>query len=169
MSARQSTHNRARKPGVGRVRTLSKIVSRRRCVSLVALALAVGALMAPHATAAGATPTPDRDPFYKYSGSKPLWQIPPGTVLKTRTIRASFGPHRTPVRADQLLYRTTTQIGEPSVTVTTVLRPSKRPVLPKLVGYLSFYDGLGPTCDPSYTLNGGTGSSAIEQQSEEED
>jgi hypothetical protein len=137
-------------------------------VLLVSVLLAIGAALVPQAHAA-APPTPDRDPFYTYTGARPLWQISPGTVLKTRTIRASLGPHRTPLQADQLLYRTTTQLGEPSVTVTTVLRPAHRRVLPKLVGYLSFYDGLGPTCDPSYTLNGGNGGSAIEQQSEEED
>ena len=133
------------------------------CAGLVAVTAAVPAA---HASA---PPPPDQDRFYTYTGAQPLAQVAPGTVLKHRAIRASFGPHRTPVDADQLLYRTTDQLGAPTVTVTTVLRPQHRRVLPKLVGYLSFYDGLGARCDPSYTLNGGMGGSAIEQQSEEED
>jgi Secretory lipase len=126
------------------------------------------AVAVPHAGATG-TVSPDRDPFYRYAGAKPLAQIAPGTVLKTRKIRASFGTHRTPVRAEQLLYRTTDQLGAPSVTVTTVLLPKHRRLAPRLVGYLSFYDGLGAKCDPSFTLNGGKADSATEQQSMEED
>ncbi|MFL6239893.1 MAG: lipase family protein [Actinomycetes bacterium] len=115
------------------------------------------------------TPSPDRDPFYTYRGSTPLADINPGTVLDERPIKASLGSFRTPVAAEQLLYRTTDQLGAPSITVTTVLQPMQHAVVPKLVGYLSFYDGLGPKCDPSYTLNGGRPDSATEQQSEEED
>src|SRR4051794_25374586 len=131
-------------------------------------ALVAAFAVAPHAHAAG-TVSPDTDPFYRYAGAKPLAQIAPGTVLKQRAIRASFGTHRTPMRAVQLLYRTTDQLGSPSVTVTTVLMPQHRSIAPRIVGYLSFYDGLGARCDPSFTLNGGKADSATEQQSMEED
>lgn len=48
----------------------------------------------------------------------------PGTVLRNRTILAAyFGLVPQPVKAYQLLFRTTLQNGQPSVSVTTVLRP----------------------------------------------
>ncbi|HEV2368588.1 MAG TPA: hypothetical protein VGR90_01855, partial [Acidimicrobiales bacterium] len=58
--------------------------------------------------AAAAGPTlPSRDPFYTYSGSKPLNKVPPGTVLRQRSVNLALGPgSSTPVRAEQLLYRT---------------------------------------------------------------
>ena len=110
--------------------------------------------MAPTARAAG-PPPPGHDPFYTYSGATPLAHVKPGTVLKSRSVQLSLGTNATPVKAEQLLYRTTGQLGQPTVTVTTVLKPTPVPVLPKIVGYLSFYDGLGARCDPSYTLAGG--------------
>jgi hypothetical protein len=135
--------------------------------ALLATALIGGLALAPSAHAANRT-LPSKDAFYTYTGSTPLSHIPTGTVLKKRPMALSFGKNHTPISGEQLLYRTTTQLGEPSVTVTTVLVPTKRPLLTKLVGYLSFYDGLGSKCDPSFTLAGGNGGSAITQQSEEE-
>src|SRR3954469_6060295 len=135
--------------------------------AVVAALLGLASVAGPHADAAG-TPSPDRDQFYRYTGAKPLAQIAPGTILKQRGLRTSFGTQRTPVPAVQLLYRTTDQLGAPSVTVTTVLLPEHRRIAPRVVGYLSFYDGLGAKCDPSYTLNGGKADSATEQQSMEE-
>ena len=116
-------------------------------------------------------PLPSQDPFYTYSGSRPLDTIPPGTVLKHRLVQLAFGAgNSTPIRAAQLLYRTTGQLGQPRVTVTTVLRPTPAPILPKIIGYLSFYDGLGSKCDPSYTLAGGDpGDSTYAQEAEEEE
>jgi len=124
-------------------------------------------------SAAGAsTPAlPSQDPFYTYSGPKRLGTIPPGTVLKHRSVQLAFGPgNSTPVRAEQLLYRTTGQLGQPTVTVTTVLQPTPVPIVPRIIGYLSFYDGLGSQCDPSYTLAGGDpGDSTYAQEAEEEE
>jgi hypothetical protein len=119
---------------------------------------------------AGPGPTlPSQDPFYTYAGSTPLRRIAPGTVLRHRSVRLSLGTS-TPVAAEQLLYRTTGQRGEPTVTVTTVLQPPSAPVLPRIVGYLSFYDGLGSRCDPSYTLAGGdSGDSTYQQEAYEEE
>jgi hypothetical protein len=40
----------------------------------------------------------------------------------------------------------------------------------RILAYLSFYDALGPECDPSYTLTGGyAGNTSNENQAEEED
>ncbi|HMK99446.1 MAG TPA: hypothetical protein VK428_04595 [Acidimicrobiales bacterium] len=54
--------------------------------------------------------------------------------------------------------------------MTTVLEPAPAPPLPRIVEYLSFYDGLGSQCDPSYTLAGGDpGGSTNEQEADEEE
>jgi Secretory lipase len=156
------------------VRIRSRSARRSGVASVAARVLVAALLVAPiaasssSAAASGPLP-PGKDPFYAYSGAEPLRDVPPGTVLKTRSVDLAFGTHPTHVQAEQLLYRTTDELGEPAVTVTTVLEPVHVPVAPRLVGYLSFYDGLGAQCDPSYTLAGGNGGSAIEQQAEEEE
>ena len=123
------------------------------------------------AAATSPSAPPSHDPFYTYSGRSPLRRIPPGTVLKKRSVRLAFGAgNSTPIPAEQLLYRTTGQLGEPMVTVTTVLQPTPVPVVPRIVGYMSFYDGLGSRCDPSYTLAGGDpGDSTYAQEADEEE
>jgi outer membrane lipoprotein SlyB len=125
------------------------------------------------AAAAPASPTgplpPGQDPFYRYSGTKPLQDIAPGTVLATRAVSLAAGTTSTPVSAEQLLYRTTGELGQPTVTVTTVIAPLGTASPPRLVGYLSFYDALGAQCDPSYTLQGGDPGSANSQQTDEEE
>jgi hypothetical protein len=114
-------------------------------------------------------PPPDQDPFYTYSGAAPLRDVPPGTVLKSRSVHLAFGTTSTSAAAEQLLYRTTGQLGQPTVTVTTVIVPTPGPLVPRIVDYLSFYDGLGAHCDPSYTLAGGDPGAANEQETEEEE
>jgi hypothetical protein len=127
------------------------------------------ALMAAVVPAQADGPThPDRDPFYSYTGHKPLREIAPGTVLKSRASTMHLGPMSTPVDSTQLLYRTTGQLGQPTVTVTTVLAPAGATVT-GIVGYLSFYDGLDAKCDPSYTLAGGDAGDKTNQQAEEEE
>jgi hypothetical protein len=143
----------------------------RRCRRAIGAALVATLLVVAGPVAdAGPRPQPSEDPFYRYDGSEPLGSIPPGTVLNHRTVHVSLGAgNATPVDAEQLLYRTTGQLGEPTATVTTVLVPPTAPVAPTIVGYLSFYDGLGSQCDPSYTLAGGDpGDAPIEQQAQEE-
>ena len=135
---------------------------------LVALAAAVAVTVAPVAHADGPK-LPANDSFYSYSGAKPLADIAPGTVLKKRATTMYFGPMSTPVAGEQLLYRTTGQLGQPAVTVTTVLAPAQLPTSPNIVGYLSFYDGLDSKCDPSYTLAGGNAGGAAQQEAEEEE
>ena len=149
---------------------------RRLRAAAAALATATAAFAAaapaPPATAAGTAgkPLPSQDPFYSYDGSTPLADIAPGTVLEQRSVDVSLGANTTPVPAVQLLYRTQDERRHPSVTVTTVLTPSSGVSVPRLVAYLSFYDALGPECDPSYTLTGGyAGTDANEQQAEAEE
>jgi hypothetical protein len=98
-------------------------------------------------------------------------------VLAKRAVTVSLNVSTTPqaglglpvgpvqaVPAEQLLYRTSDELGKPSVTVTTVLVPATvvapATVPPNIVAYLSFYDALSAKCDPSYTLTGGDPGSA---------
>jgi len=154
---------------------------------VVPLLVVAGTGLIPLSTAASASPAPGsrsstvpglsstgplppgQDPFYRYAGSEPLKDIAPGTVLASRAIDLAVGTTSTPVSAEQLLYRTTGELGQPTVTVTTVIAPLGRGSPPRLVGYLSFYDALGAECDPSYTLQGGDPGSANEQQTDEEE
>lgn len=135
--------------------------------AVVAALLAV-APVAP-AGATGTIPTPSQDSFYRYTGSAPLSHVAPGTVLKTRPVQIDLDTSPTPVEGEQLLYRTTGQLGQPTVTVTTVLTPTSAAAAPRLVEYLSFYDGLDSKCDPSYTLRGGYPDETDEEQAEEEE
>jgi hypothetical protein len=139
---------------------------------LVALALFVLVPLIALTPAANASPPtlPAQDPFYAYSGTQPLSTIAPGTVLKQRSVPVALSGNATPIRAEQLLYRTTGQRGQATVTVTTVLVPIPTPVLPRIVDYSSFYDGLGSQCDPSYTLAGGVvADSTYQQEADEEE
>ncbi|HEY2715824.1 MAG TPA: lipase family protein [Solirubrobacterales bacterium] len=119
---------------------------------VLALMLCV-ALLAPAARAAALTP--EQDPFYRYEGSTPLAQIAPGTVLKTRTLLYHVVGLPLPVKAVQLLHRTTGQAGEPTVNVTSVLLPAIHFGAWHVVAYQSFYDSLNPADEPSYAISGG--------------
>jgi Secretory lipase len=110
------------------------------------------ALMAP---AAGAAAPPEQDPFYSYEGSTPLANIAPGTVLKTRTLSYHVAGVPLPIKAAQLLYRSTGETGQPTVNVTSVLQPPLRLGAPTIVSYQSFYDSLNPEDEPSYAISGG--------------
>ncbi|KJY37434.1 triacylglycerol lipase, partial [Streptomyces sp. NRRL S-444] len=114
-------------------------------VRLISVAVATAAVMsaAPAATAApsspaAATSTPS-DPFYAYGGSEPLSAFAPGAVLKTRTLQYHLVGISTPLKAVQLLYRTTDAQGRPAANVTTVVR-SPTGDRSKAVSYQSFYD-----------------------------
>jgi hypothetical protein len=139
-------------------------------VPVVLAVFATIALTASRSAGAEAFHAPQRtDPFYSYSGATPLAKIAPGTVLKQRPAQLTVGPLPTPVTALQLLYRTTDQLGDPTATVTTVIAPSPLPALPRLLGYLSFYDDLGGRCAPSYTLTGGDPGAANQAEAAEEE
>jgi hypothetical protein len=118
--------------------------------------LAVAAALALFAPVAGAAPPkPEEDPFYSYAGATPLAQIAPGTVLKTRTLSYHVVGIPLPVTAVQLLYRSTSELGEPTVNVTSVLKPPLSIGTPQVVAYQSFYDSLNPADEPSYAISGG--------------
>ncbi|MFE2326931.1 lipase family protein [Streptomyces sp. NPDC059385] len=110
---------------------------------------------APAATAAEVTPSSaiTGDSFYRYTGSEPLASLAPGTVLKTRTLQYHLVGLPTPVKAIQLLYRTTDAQGRPSANVTTVVR-SLTGDSGKAVSYQSFYDSLDPEHGPSRAIAG---------------
>lgn len=137
-------------------------------VPTVSSAAADAGRVAPSASSSGPL-LPTDDPFYRYTGTAPLSSVAPGTVLDERSVTLAAGTTSTPVSAEQLLYRTTGELGQPTVTVTTVIAPLGTSSPARLVGYLSFYDALGAQCDPSYTLQGGDPGSANEQQTDEEE
>jgi hypothetical protein len=127
-------------------------ILRRTTVALLLMAAAV--LLAVPAAGA-APPTPEEDPFYDYAGSTPLAEVAPGTVLKSRTLSYHVVGIPLPVKAVQLLYRSTSQLGEPTVNVTSVLKPPLSIGTPQVVAYQSFYDSLNPVDEPSYAISGG--------------
>jgi Secretory lipase len=125
-----------------------------RSVIMVAAGLALAtALWAPSAASAAIVP-PGQDPFYTYSGN--LHAAAPGAVLKQRSVEIVLaGGTQTPIAGEQLLFRTTNELGEPALGVTTVIPPATGRALSKIVSWQPFYDSLGPDCDPSYALRGG--------------
>jgi hypothetical protein len=129
---------------------MSKGIFRRMTTALLLLVVAL-VLFAP---AAQARLTPEEDPFYQYSGSTPLAQVAPGAVLKTRTLAYHVAGVPLPVSAIQLLYRSTSELGEPTVNVTSVLKPAITIGTPQVVAYQSFYDSLSPADEPSYAISG---------------
>jgi Secretory lipase len=131
---------------------MSKDIYRRMTTALLVLMAAATVVFAP---VAQARLTPEEDPFYQYSGSTPLAQIAPGTVLKTRTLLYHVAGVPLPVSTIQLLYRSTSELGEPTVNVTSVLKPAITIGTPQIVAYQSFYDSLSPADEPSYAISGG--------------
>ncbi len=118
-----------------------------------------------HLLPAGPAPSglaaPTADPFYRWN--RPLTKEKPGTILRTRTIRFPGAAATTPVRAAQLLYVTTDELGRRTVSVATVLQPLVKTAAAAigLVSYQAAYDALGAQCDPSYTLRVGTSAAPI--------
>lgn len=137
-------------------------------VALVVPGAPAGAAPASAAPASAAPLLPSADPFYTWSG--PLGAVPRGTVLRTRSVTLAVNGSTTPVQATQLLYRTVGGLGQPTVTVTTVIRPTQTLNEPaaavRIVSWQTFYDALGSECDPSYTFRGGNPS--YSEGSEEE-
>lgn len=102
-----------------------------------------------------AAPPPKEDPFYSYTGSRPLAQIAPGTVLKTRSFHYHLFGFPTLLKTTQLLYRSTGQTGAPTVNVTSVISPPISFDKRKVVSYQSAYDSLNSNDEPSYAISGG--------------
>jgi alpha-beta hydrolase superfamily lysophospholipase len=96
---------------------------------------------------------PSDDPFYQ----PPLGyqHAEPGTVLRSRDVELAFlGLIPQPIKAVQLLYRTTNMHGEPEATGTTVIVPAdvtpERPC--PLLSYQCAIDAMASRCFPSYAL-----------------
>jgi hypothetical protein len=104
---------------------------------------------------AAALQEPKDDPFYKYTGPPPLESKHPGEVLRTRSLPYHLGGIPTPFKATQLLYRSTSQTGKPTVNVTSVIQPPIQPDKTKVLSYQSFYDSLNQNDEPSYAIAGG--------------
>ena len=137
------------------LRWIFTLARRARMVVAVACAAALVASGTASAQVKAGPRLPSHDPFYTYTGSRPLSEITPGTVLKKRAVTVEIASLTVPYTAEQVLYRTTGELGQPAVTVTTILAPVDSPLGTKIVSYQSFYDALGSECDPSYTLRGG--------------
>ena len=98
---------------------------------------------------------PKDDPFYSYAGSTPLENIAPGTVLQTRSIAYHILGVPTSLKTTQLLYRSTSQTGNPTVNVTSVIQPLSQRNGTKVISYQSAYDSLNRDDEPSYAISGG--------------
>jgi hypothetical protein len=98
---------------------------------------------------------PENDPFYSYTGSTPLASIPAGTMLQSRSISYHMLGVPTSLKATQLLYRSTSQAGNPTVNVTSVIQPLSQADKTKVISYQSAYDSLDRNDQPSYAISGG--------------
>src|SRR5215469_8876990 len=121
----------------------------------VATGLAVAGLAWAPTPTARAAAAPARGSFYTYTGSTPLAQIKPGTVLSSRTLSYHIVGIALPVRVIQLDYRSAGALGQPTTNVTSVLEPPVPPASPRAVSYQSFYDSLNPADEPSVQIAGG--------------
>ena len=142
-----------------------RIGSKAAATAVAALAVA-GLIGAPPPLARAAT-APARGSFYTYTGSTPLAQVAPGTVLKTRILSYHIAGIALPVQVVQLLYRSAGALGQPTANVTSVLEPLVRPGSPRAVSYQSFYDSLNPADEPSVQIAGGVtlGGLAVDAES----
>ena len=93
------------------------------------------------------------DPFYSSPGK--LAGLAPGGVLKSRPFALNLLGDGPEVRAYQVLYRTTGELGQPAATVATIIEARGAARSTGIVSYQDPYDGLGPQCDPSYNLRAG--------------
>jgi fermentation-respiration switch protein FrsA (DUF1100 family) len=127
---------------------------------LLCLLTAVLALTAAPAAADPRPLVPQQDSFY--TPPSPLPQARPGDVLRSREVQLYAEPFRVfpaPVRAHQVLYRSTSATGQPNAVSGTVIVPpvpwlggGPRPVLAYALGT----QGLGDQCAPSYQIRVGT-------------
>ncbi len=138
---------------------MDTVIASRRGFAIGLLgALTLLAVWAAVAVPAARAATPEEDPFYRYEGKKSaLKQMAPGTVIKTRTVPFHIAGVELPISAVQLLYRLTSELGKPTVNVTSVLLPPVKLGTPTVLSYQSFYDSLTTEDDPSYAISGGFG------------
>lgn len=91
---------------------------------------------------------PSKDPFYE--APEGFESKAPGTVLRTRTVHASYlGIVPNPTEVHQLLYRTTAINGSAITTATTIFKPADAK-LDRFVSFHTAYDASSVTCNPSY-------------------
>src|ERR1700761_4238389 len=100
-----------------------------------------------------ATAQPQDDPFYSYTG--PLDGIAPGTVLNTRRFHYHLFGFPTLLETTQLLYRSTSQTGKPTINVTSIIAPPIQLDHTRVISYQSAYDSLNRNDEPSYAIWGG--------------
>lgn len=134
---------------------------RRRCVVVAAAAMIATlvpagqvAQVAQAAPLAGISSAATPDPFFTYTGTKPLADHAPGAVLKKRTVGYSLAGIPLPLAVVQIVFRTTNQRGEAVAGVTSVIKPLTG-FTNKVVSYQSFYDSLNPEDGPSRSIAGG--------------
>jgi Secretory lipase len=130
-----------------------RIGSKTAVTAVTALAVA-GLAWAPAAQARAAS-SPARGFFSTGTGSMPLAQIKPGTVLSSRTLSYHIVGIAFPIQVIQLVYRSAGALGQPTTNVTSVLEPPLPPASPRAVSYQSFYDSLNPADEPSVQIAGG--------------
>jgi hypothetical protein len=133
-------------------------------VTVVVTFLAGVLASVPAAYSQAAPIPPQSDPFYRPPTG---WtSTPAGAILRWRPVQvAAFGALPLKVSAWQILFRTTSSSGRPTVAVTTVIRPSSRQPS-GLVSYQIAEDASSPQCEPSYMLRLGGGEavgSALQQ------
>ncbi|KAK5686456.1 hypothetical protein LTS10_002574 [Elasticomyces elasticus] len=93
--------------------------------------------------------SPSIDPFYQPPAG--FETKAPGTILKQRSaVTSIFGLLVNPVKAYQLLYRTTAVNGSAITTATTIFKPlgAKKD---RFVSFHTAYDSAAVQCNPSYT------------------
>ncbi len=127
------------------------ITRRARALTAAVLLAATLPALVGLAPAAGAASAPKDGPdsaFYQYSGTTPLSDLAPGTVLKSRTF--TYWGLMWPVTVDQLLYRSTDALDRPTVNVTSVLHPTGWfPQHNRAVVMATAYDSLDVHDEPS--------------------
>ncbi|KAJ1560906.1 hypothetical protein HK405_005555 [Cladochytrium tenue] len=117
-----------------------------RVAALAAFVFPLASALPLYARGGGSNPLTDSF----YTPPSGFESTAPGTILKTRSITASFfGLIPDLVEAYQLLYRTTAVNGSAIATVTTVFKPAS-PMTDRFVSFHTAYDSSSPTCDPSY-------------------
>lgn len=128
-----------------------------RLVTVVGLIIGlIGALPVPRAVAEPVL-DPSSDPFY--AAPSDLASLVPGTVIRRRSVTASFGSRGglglpLPARATQILVRSTDSKGRPIAAAATILTPLFG-ARHQLLAWSPAIDSLGARCQPSYTLRAG--------------
>lgn len=96
----------------------------------------------------------DDESFYTAPEGVDLGAVPPGTVLRERSLAYHLAGLETPVRVDQILHTTVDAMGTPIANVTTVVQPPG-PADGNTIAYQSFYDSLNKIDNPSRIIAGG--------------